>query len=240
MTRVLITRPQPDADRTAQAMREAGLAPLVHPLMRIEMRAGVLCDAGPADALAFTSANGVRAYAKLGGDALPVYAVGPASAREAERCGFAVAGVADGDVASLAALIGKNRPGRVRHPSGAAAAGDLAGSLATAGIAAERLVLYDAITESALPEAAAAILEAGFEGGVKAGECWVALYSPRSARLFERLVASANLTIAAALLRLAALSPAVADAARLPYAERRVAVQPTNSALVDIISARPT
>lgn len=236
MTRVLITRPQPDADRTAKAMRAAGLAPLVHPLMRIEMRAGVLCNARPADALAFTSANGVRAYASLGGDALPAYAVGPASAREAERCGFAVAGVADGDVASLAALIGEHRPGRVRHPSGAAAAGDLAGSLAEAGIAAERLVLYDAITESALPEAAAAILKAGFEGG----ECWVALYSPRSARLFERLVASANLTIAAASLRLAALSPAVADAARLPYAERRVAVQPTNSALVDIISARPT
>ena len=232
MSRVLVTRPQPDADRTAALLRAAGHAPLVHPLMRTLARPGALAEAAPADALAFTSANGVRAYVAAGGAPLPTYAVGEASGAEARALGLPVAGVAGGDVASLARLIGGARPGRVLHPSGAQAAGDLAGALGTAGIACQHVVLYEAIAEDALPTDAAAAVRSGPE--------WVLLHSPRSARLLTRLVRAAGLAGALSGTRLAALSQAVSDAADLPFAERLVAPRPASSALVDIVSGRDT
>ena len=225
MSRVLITRPQPDADATAALLAAAGHEPLVHPLMRIEARA-VRWPA--ADALAFTSANGVRAYA---GPPLPAWCVGEASAAAARSAGLTVAGVAGGDVASLAALIAAAAPGRVLHPSGAASAGDLAGALEAAGTSAERVVAYDAVAETSLPDGAARVI-----GRAE----WAALFSPRSARLLTRLAQDAGAAEAFESVRLAALSQAVAEATDLPFAHVRVAVRPASSALVDIISGRDT
>ena len=187
---------------------------------------------GAADALAFTSANGVRAYAASGGAVLPAYAVGEASAREAEALGYPVVGVAGGDVASLAALVAKARPGRVLHPSGTASAGDLAGALTARGVPCERMVTYEAVAAAALPPGAAR--------DIKAGVQWTVLFSPRSARLLTALVRAAGLTDAFARTRLAALSPAVAEATDLPFADVTVPDRPASSALVDIISGQDT
>ena len=231
MRRVLVTRPRPDADRTAAMVRAAGHEALVHPLMRIETRADALAGAPDADALAFTSANGVRAYAGAGGAPLPAYVVGPASARAARAAGLPVAGVAEGDVDALAALIADAAPGQVLHACGAAA-GDLAGTLRAAGVPCARAVLYDAVAEAALPEAAARDIAAGVD--------WVVLHSPRSARLLVALVREAGLAGTLTRARLAALSPAVAAAAGDAFAEARVAASPSSSALVDFISAGDT
>lgn len=225
MSRVLVTRPQPDADATAALLRAAGHEALVRPLMRIEPRAARWPSA---DALAFTSANGVRAY---DGAPLPAWCVGEASASAARAAGLSVAGIAEGDVTSLAALIAEARPGRVLHPSGAASAGDLAGALRAAGVSAERVVAYDAVAETSLPGGAARAI---------ARAEWVALFSPRSARLLTSLARDAGLTERFTHVRLAALSQAVAHAAALPFAHVCVAPRPASSALVDIISGRDT
>ena len=230
--RVLITRPQPDADRTGAAVRAAGHEPLVCPLMRVDLRPEALHVPVGTDALAFTSANGVRAYAAADGPPLPTYAVGPASAREAAANGLPVVGVAAADVASLAAMIAQAGPPRVLHVSGKAAAGDLCEALRFAGVVCERTVLYEAVAETALTPAMVSM--------IRSGPDWLLLYSPRSARLFERLVRSAGLEASAAGMRLAALSPAVSGAIALPFAERHVPDRPASSALVDIISGRDT
>ena len=232
MSRVLVTRPHTDAARTAALIRAAGHEALVHPLMRIVPREGALAGTVRADALAVTSANGLRAYAAAGGPRLPVFAVGETSAAEAGTLGFEVAGTAEGDVRSLAGLIASASPGRVLHVSGARAAGDLAGALAAAGVPCERAVLYDAVEADALPGAATADIRRGLD--------WTMLHSPRSALLLTRLVRAAGLADAFRGVRLAALSPAVAEAAGLPFAETRVAARPASSALVDIVGARDT
>ncbi|MBB4657560.1 uroporphyrinogen-III synthase [Parvularcula dongshanensis] len=197
--------------------------------MTIRMRPEALLDAPPADVLAFTSANGVRAYAAAGGGALPVYAVGAASAAAARKAGLPIAGVAEGDVASLAALIARARPGRVLHVSGVQAAGDLAASLTQAGVSASRAVLYEAAPALTLPRAATT--------AIRDGLAFVLLYSPRSARLLARLVEEAGIRSGLSATRCVALSAAVAEAARsLPFADVIVPPTPDDSGFVDILS----
>jgi uroporphyrinogen-III synthase len=109
--RVLITRPEPDATRLAEALRARGHEPVPAPLMTI-----VVSQAPPpreiADAvLLFTSANGARAAEAHNVRAKRVvFAVGEATAQAAREAGFRVEGVAGGDVASLTELIANRLP----------------------------------------------------------------------------------------------------------------------------------
>ncbi len=57
----IVTRPQPEAERTAAALRRAGHAVEVAALLRIESIAAVELGSGPWSALAVTSANALRA-----------------------------------------------------------------------------------------------------------------------------------------------------------------------------------
>lgn len=88
---VLVLRPQPAADRTAERLRHLDLLPIVYPLFATEPVAWAPPDPAGFDALLLTSAAAVR----LGGAALvayhhlPTYAVGDATARAAAHAGFA-------------------------------------------------------------------------------------------------------------------------------------------------------
>ena len=227
---VLITRPEPDASRSAAAFAAAGIEVVCAPILFIAPRGDR--PHPPEDAvLAFTSANGVRAYRAAGGPPRPAWCVGPITAAAAEEAGLAVAGVAGGDVASLAARIASAAPPRVLHVRGVHAAGALTEALAQQGIRADAAPLYEAVPAPALPDAAAAALRAGAD---------VALYSPRSARHFSDLVRAAGLGEATARARLLALSEAVAAACALPFAEVFVPPLPNGSAFVDFLSGRRT
>ncbi|MDQ0465490.1 uroporphyrinogen-III synthase [Caulobacter ginsengisoli] len=171
---IWITRAQPAADATAQRVREMGHEPLVAPLIElvpIEARVDLTGIA----ALAFTSANGVRAFAEAEARRdLTVYAVGGTTAAAAKAAGFRGVLTADGDVAALAErIVSRKRElmGAVLHPGAAEPAGDLCGALIEAGIEARPLVLYEAI-DVAPDEALLAALP-----GLDA----VLLHSPRAA-----------------------------------------------------------
>ncbi len=211
---VIVTRPEPDGSAFAQAVARAGLRPVLSPVMDIVFKAPGRCDAStaPADAersaaLAFTSANGVRAFAAQSADrGKPVFAVGDATARAAGAAGFENVRAAGGDVASLAELIAAAAPaGPVIHVAGSERAGDLAAALKAAGVEARREVLYSAVERQALsPDAAAAIAE-------RTGPIVVALFSPRSAEIFLRQLARAAPDTDLPALRFACLSKAVAQ-----------------------------
>ncbi len=207
--RVLITRPQPDADAFAQGCRDAGLDPIVAPLMSVRFHEDWEAP-GNAGSLAFTSANGVRAFARASRvRSLTVYCVGEATAEAALAAGFANVHVAGGDVDSLAALIA-GESGAVTEPivhiAGTRRAGDLIAALGKRGITADRMVAYETEEAAALPEAARTALGSG-------RALAVALFSPRTARLFLDLVATANLTEALTRCRAICLSDAVANVA---------------------------
>ncbi|WP_375204909.1 uroporphyrinogen-III synthase [Hyphococcus sp.] len=210
MTTVLVTRAEPDAGDFAELCRTRGLVPVLSSVMRIEIEKAAVDLAG-VGALAFTSANGVRAFGANSTErSLPVYAVGPVTAEAAKAAGFQQVTAAGGDVAALADCIASESGfgGKaILHVAGADRAGDLVTMLKHKGIAARRQTLYQAKAEEALPPAAAETLKG--EPGL-----WVTLFSPRTARLFLDLSEKAGLAPQLIRARAVCLSDAVAQAAR--------------------------
>jgi hypothetical protein len=134
---VWITRARPGALATAERVRDLGFEVLVDPLLVVETLDAEL-DLSHVTALAFTSANGVEAFARLS-DArgLPVFAVGRATAKAAHVEGFASVSSADGDVEDLCDLIAAGAAGPVLWAGAKEPAGDLVGMLRGCGVMAK-------------------------------------------------------------------------------------------------------
>jgi uroporphyrinogen-III synthase len=144
--RIWVTRAEPGASRTADRLRALGHEPLVAPLLQVHPLPAAI-DLGDAGALAFTSGNGVRAFAALSADrGLPVFVVGKATAQAARAAGFAVVVSAGSDVAALAALVtgfAGQLAGTVLFAGAAEPAGDLIGALQAAGVKARAVAVYE-------------------------------------------------------------------------------------------------
>ncbi|MGX7875715.1 uroporphyrinogen-III synthase [Mesorhizobium sp. ORM6] len=128
MLRVLVTRPEPGASRTARRLQDMGLQPVVLPLTET---VALPADAGliPSDAvaIAITSANAVRLAPRAAVEALaalPCYAVGTRTAEAARKMGFSSVVEGSGDAEALADSLAAAFPdkaivylcGRVRFP----------------------------------------------------------------------------------------------------------------------------
>ena len=108
--RVLVTRPEPGATRTAQLLRSRGYDPVLLPLTRTVPIAGSnLSSRHNAAAYAVTSAAALHHWVTLGISAdqraMPLYAVGAATAGVATALGFSDVRIGGGDGESLAALL---------------------------------------------------------------------------------------------------------------------------------------
>src|SRR6202011_4579034 len=106
--RLLVTRPEPDGQRVAAALRKRNHEVLLAPLLNIETIEGV--DLGLShSAVLMTSANAARAIATYPqrGElvALPVFTVGRRTAEAARIVGFTDVRSADGDADDLAKLV---------------------------------------------------------------------------------------------------------------------------------------
>src|SRR5260221_6904416 len=103
--RALITRPQEDATDLAAALTARGIEPLIEPLLEIKLIEDAKVDLDQVQALLFTSANGVRAFAALSASRdLPAYTVGEGSAAAARAAGFTHIESAGGDANAFASL----------------------------------------------------------------------------------------------------------------------------------------
>ncbi len=236
---VLVTRPQADAAPFARRIEALGHRAVIEPLIEVRFPSGAAVDLAGVQALAFTSANGVRALVHAAPDApraLAVFAVGEATARAAREAGFTRVTVGGGDVESLARTIvriASAATGAILHVAGRDRAGDLVGLLKLAGFAARRVVLYAAEPVAALSRSVQEALAAGAIDDV-------AIFSPRTARQFVTLMTHAGLAPAAGRLRLLALSPRVAEAASgLAFAAVAVAARPDQDALLDLLADIP-
>lgn len=179
---VWITRAEPGASGTAARAAALGFDPRVVPLLELADLAVAPEDLEGGGPLAFSSANGVRAFARLSTRrAGPVYVVGPATAAAAGSVGFQDIRMADGDVAALAARILADPPaGEVIHASARTPAGDLAGRLRAAGRPARRVAVYAMRESWPEPVALEAALAAPF----------VLVHSPRAGRVLARRLAA--------------------------------------------------
>ena len=135
-------------------------------------------------ALLFTSANGVRAFAALSPRRdLKVFTVGDGSADAARQAGFATVESAKGDIEALAALVVdrlKAEDGILFHAAGTVTAGDLKIRLEGLGYQVRRAQLYEAKIATSLSTETRANLTLG---GIDA----VLLFSPRTAATFADL-----------------------------------------------------
>jgi uroporphyrinogen-III synthase len=210
---IWITRPIDDAERMAALMLSKGLTPLVSPLLHVDFPCP---DLGTVPAkiggLVATSRNGLRGAAVTSFSPtwldLPLFTVGEASADLARRFGFRNIHVGEGRAASVPKLIektGLNPAIPLVHFCGDEQAFDLSAALEPLGFTLVQLQTYKIVEAERLTDKL--IIQ------VRTGEvCGVVLMSPRTARLYIRLLDEAGLGAYLKTLNHFCLSDAVAEA----------------------------
>jgi uroporphyrinogen-III synthase len=230
----LITRPLEDAKPLAELLAGRGVECTVEPLLEIAPLPEAAIDLDGVQALLFTSANGVRAFAaKSSRRDLKVLTVGDGSATVAREVGFSDVTAAGGDVDTLADLALRTldpKAGPLFHGAASVLAGDLQGKLEAAGFTLRRVVLYEAKTASALsPETRMNLALGGID--------MVLLFSPRTARTFAELWRAADapgLGKTTALCLSAAVAREIAD---LGWQRVETAASPDQPAMLTLVEA---
>ena len=225
--KILVTRPEPGASETAAALAALGHDVIVEPLLHY-VPTGTVPQLAGVQALAATSAEGVRAFAQIVKRRdLPLFTVGDASATAARQLQFEDVRSAAGDAVALSRLLANLDPsnGAVLHLSGR----DLARTISVKGLEIRRSVLYTAEPAAGLSEKLAAALSADQID-------FVLLFSARTAQIFARLMRQS----ASRPRKLTALclSPAVASALH-GLCPTRIAERPVQSALMALIDQEP-
>jgi uroporphyrinogen-III synthase len=234
--KLLVTRPEPDNQRTAATLRMLGHDVLLAPMLRIEAVAGADLGAPPWAAVLLTSANGARALAAHARRAellaLPLLAVGRASADAARDAGFADVVSADGDADDLARLAASRFAGSqvpLLYAAGEDRSGDLAGALSAKGIAVRTVVVYRAAGAAEFsPEVRAALVHGGLDGVLHFSRRSVESYVACSRNMQRDALAPVHYC----------LSARAAEPLRLAGAARiEVAVHPDEAGLFALISS---
>jgi uroporphyrinogen-III synthase len=234
--RLLLTRPEPDAQRTATALRAQGHDVIAAPLLRIEPAADAKIGEGPWAAILITSAN--AAYAIVAHASvtplreLPVFAVGRRSAEAMAAAGFADVTSANGDVSDLARLVAARMPpaAPLLYLAGEDRSGDLAGELRARSFAVEITIIYRAVAATGLPPAAADALASGIDG--------VLHFSRRSAEAYVDAARAAGLLANALKPVHFCLSAQIAEPlAQARAADIRIAERPNEAVLIALIAA---
>jgi uroporphyrinogen-III synthase len=237
---VLVTRPYPDDEHTASALRARGFEVLRAPMLRFEPLAFRDDETMHYDAVLVTSANAVRGLEpQLAGSRLlklPLFAVGAHTASVARQMGFENVLAADGDAARLrdgvlAAVKAKQlkKAGRLLYLAGADVARDLAGELTAHGFSVVTQTTYKMAPVTSLPRE---VSEAFVVNGIEA----VLHYSRRSARAFLDAARAAGVEISALAIPQACISAAVASVLREAGATQLVvAASPHESALFEAL-----
>lgn len=219
MTPLLVLRPQPGADATAERIRARGLVAVVAPLFERRPVAWDPPSSNEMDHLLVTSAavfehGGARLNAYLH---LPMVAVGHATAAAARTAGFGSIEVAEGgNVRAAAERLTEYGARRVLHLAGEdRIEADVPGALVT------RIAVYAATPVDPPPAFHQAI-----DGGAVA-----LVHSPRAGGRLASLVADRKGSA------IAAISAAAAAAAGAGWRQTVVAENPTDEAVIDAAAA---
>ena len=214
--KLLVLRPRPAADRTAERARRLGLDPIVAPFFELRPLDWEAPDATRFEAVMVTSANGVAfAGPQLASFRhLPCYAVGASSAAAAAEAGFGSVRTGSSDGEALVEMMAHAGVRRAFHPRGRDHVGLFHPEIEIVGRA-----VYAAEAVRVLPDAAA---DAMREGAV------ALVHSPRAGALLGKLARDRSKTI------VAAISPAAAAVVGSGWARVEVAERPSDEALLEL------
>jgi uroporphyrinogen-III synthase len=237
---VLVTRPHPDAEATASALRAKGLEVLVAPMLRFEPVAFHDDEDARYGAIIVTSANALRGIeSHLAGSPLlklPLFAVGAHTASAAQSAGFDNVIPANGDAASLRDFVlarvkakELKKASTLLYLAGADLARDLAGELGERGFTVVTHTTYRMIPVPNLPrEACDAFAGSRIEA--------VLHYSRRSARAFLEAARAGGVEISALAIPQCCISGGVASVVRDAGATQvAVAASPDENALFEVL-----
>jgi uroporphyrinogen-III synthase len=233
---LLVTRPAPDNQATADALRRRGFEPLLAPMLVFQPLPLRAANLGEYTGVIFTSANAIRAIQEHPVlpqlQRLPAFVVGDRTAQSVRDVGFASVHSAQGDAAALRELIVANLPLRKRasllYLSAEETSRDLAGELGLRGVEVTSIAVY---RMSALDELPTAVCDAFAQGAIEA----VLHYSRRSALAFIKAARAAGFEISALALPQACLSDQIAASLREAGATRVVVAAEPNED--DLLSA---
>ena len=197
-----------------------GLGSVVAPLFEVRPLGWEAPDPSGFDGLLLTSANALRhggprlaRYASL-----PCYCVGEATAAEARKAGFVAPRAGRGDGGALLRIMADEGIRNVLHPCGTDHV-----ALEHPALAISHLPVYAAEAVERLPGEAAQALRSG---------ALALVHSPRAGRLLGELADAAGLRRGS--IRIAAISPAAAEAAGEGWALKAVAAAPRDQALLEL------
>lgn len=223
--RLLLTRPEAASRRfleACEARMGVSIPALVSPVMAIRP-IGVLLPGRPA-AVILTSENGAARAGDLGLRGMAAWCVGPRTAEVACAAGLRPIEAGPDAEGLVQALLAARPPGLLLHLRGEHARGDVVERLRNGGLIAMEAVVYRQEAQAPGPAARAAL-----DGP---GPLVVPLFSPRSAVLLADWEPAAALHVIA-------ISPAVAEAARVLCPESlALARSPNGDAMVETTVAR--
>lgn len=231
---LIITRPQPDAEELQRILEVRGHRVSSAPLLDIRMGPQRPIANRPYQAVLITSANGARALtehpmrarllSKL------VYAVGPQSRSAAAAVGFPSIVEASGNVGAVIARVQQDLDparGPLLYLSGEETSGDLEAVLKKSGFEVDRVIMYAAVPAAHLPAPLIGIIKRRVADGVL-------LYSRRTAKVWVKCIAAADLGPYMDAITHFCLSAAVASAIPSGWQER-IAVSASEQAMLDLI-----
>jgi uroporphyrinogen-III synthase len=232
--RVLLTRPQGQAEELGALLSARGIEWLGEPLLRIvsvPWDPGILAGR---PALLLTSANAARELIQAPGvrRGTTIFAVGPDTAEPLRVAGFSDVHAAGGTAVNLIAYVRRHadpRAGRFLHLSGFDVTLDLGIGLAPAGFAVDRAVVYRAVAVERMGVGVMReIAQDGFDAAV--------FLSTRTAAIFCNLVIATGIVEACTRMTAVAISRKVAEALK-PAGFRRVVVaaSPSRNGVVEAI-----
>ena len=229
--RLLVTRPDPDGARTAEALRARGRDVLLAPVLRMQPVKVEIPDR-PYARIVITSANAARAIAAHPLCAkllpLPVFAVGKHSADAARAAGFRDVRSADGDSRDLLRLLEQevsNFSGPQLYLAGEDRTSDIASLINVVTVVVYRMIALDRLGEAA-------------ENALRAGQIECVLhFSVRSAQAYLACSARADLSAhALAPVQFCLSAQIAAPLAAAGASMVRIAPEPTEAALITIVA----
>src|SRR5258708_6492493 len=237
---VLVTRPHPDDETTAAALRARGFDVLKAPMLRFEPVDFRDNMDGRYGAVIVTSANALRGLAsQLKGHyllELPLLAVGEHTAAAARDAGFGHGTVAKGEATGLSEIVLSSikakqlkKSSTLLYLAGADLARDLAGELGEHGLRVVTQTTYRMSPVSSLPRE---VCDAFAANRIEA----VLHYSRRSARTFLDAARAGGVEISALAIPQCCISAAVAAIVRDAGATQvMVAATPDENALLEAL-----